>query len=122
MLRDGSYREIGRLRNWTVSGSDRHHRHNLSDGLRPDNFAGTAELLRFCNAVVLQHRNQHASPTFTTSRWTHSRQAVMAIQNAEFGNTAGKPETVKLRLALDNRAGSEIAEPLRCLPLLLAST
>ena len=56
---DGSYRSIGRLRNWTVSAATETIDTTCLMDLDKNNSPGAAELLRFCDAVVLQHRDKY---------------------------------------------------------------
>ena len=102
---DGSYREIGRLRDWTVSGTtdtidttclmdlDR----TILPGLR--SYSGSASLLYYNKGN--NSRTDIYNITLDTFKAGGS-----GYTQPEFGNTAGKPETVKLRLSLDNRGGS----------------
>ena len=102
---DGSYRSIGRLRDWTVSAQtetvdttclmdlDR----TILPGLR--SYSGSATLLYYNTGT--NTRTDINNITLDTFKPGGN-----GYTNAEFGNTAGQPETVKLRLALDNRAGS----------------
>ena len=101
---DGSYRSIGRLRDWTVSAqTDTVDTTCLMDldrtilpGLR--SYSGSATLLYYNPEG--NTRTDIYNITLDTFKPGNN-----GYTNAEFGNTAGKPETVKLRLALDNRAG-----------------
>ena len=101
---DGSYREIGRMRDWTISATtetidttclmdlDR----TILPGLR--SYSGSGTLLYY--NVGNNSRSDIFNITLDTFKAGNS-----GYTNAEFGNTAGKPETVKFRLALDNRGG-----------------
>jgi len=100
-----SYREIGRMRDWTVSATtDTVDTTCLMDldktilpGLR--SYSGTATLLYYntgTNSVT--DIENITRDTFKAGNSGYT--------NAEFGNTANKPETVKLQLKLDNRGGS----------------
>ena len=101
---DGSYRSIGRLRDWTVSAQtetvdttclmdlDR----TILPGLR--SYSGSATLLYY--NVGNNSNSDVKNITLGTFKAGGD-----GYTNANFGNTAGKPETVKLQLKLDNRAG-----------------
>ena len=101
---DGSYREIGRMRDWTVSATtetidttcladlDR----TILPGLR--SYSGSGTLLYYNTGQ--NTRTDIFNITLDTFKAGNS-----GYTNAEFGNTAGQPETVKFRLALDNRGG-----------------
>ena len=101
---DGSYREIGRMRDWTISATtETIDTTCLSDldrtilpGLR--SYSGSGTLLYY--NVGNNSRSDIFNITLDTFKAGNS-----GYTNAEFGNTAGQPETVKFRLALDNRGG-----------------
>ena len=102
---DGSYRSIGRLRNWTVSAAtetiDTTCLMDLDKTILPGlrSYSGSATLLYYNTGTnTVTDIDNITKDTFKPGNNGYT--------NAEFGNTAGKPETVKLRLALDNRAGS----------------
>ena len=102
---DGSYRAIGRLRDWTVSAQtetiDTTCLMDLDKTILPGlrSCSGSATLLYYNTGS--NTRTDIYNITLDTFKAGNN-----GYTNAEFGNTAGQPETVKLRLALDNRAGS----------------
>ena len=112
---DGSYREIGRMRDWTISATtETIDTTCLSDldrtilpGLR--SYSGSGTLLYY-NSAQNTRTDIFKAITGDTFKPGNS-----GYTNAEFGNTAGQPETVKFRLALDNRGGQVTAELLKCL-------
>ena len=101
---DGSYREIGRMRDWTINATaETIDTTCLSDldrtilpGLR--SYSGSGTLLYY-NSGQDTDIKAITKDTFKPGNSGYT--------NAEFGNTAGQPEMVKLRLALDNRGGPD---------------
>ena len=100
-----SYREIGRMRDWTVSATtetiDTTCLMDLDKTILPGlrSYSGTATLLYY-----------NTGTNSTTDIDNITKDTFKAGNNsytaAEFGNTANEPETVKLQLKLDNRGGS----------------
>lgn len=101
----GSYTEIGRMRDWTISAAtETIDTTCLSDldrtilpGLR--SYSGSGTLLYY------NVGNNSNTDIFRITKDTF-KPGNSGYTNAEFGNTAGQPEMVKLELKLDNRGGS----------------
>lgn len=97
-----NYRAIGRLRNWTVSAAtetiDTTCLYDLDKTILPGlrSYSGSATLLYY--NVPNNDMSDIESITKDTFKEGNSQ-----YQNAEFGNTAAKPETVKIELKLNTR-------------------
>ena len=101
----GTYNEIGRMRDWTVNATtetidttcladvDR----TILPGLR--SYSGSGTLLYY-------NTGENTSTDIKDITEDTFKPGEGGFTDAEFGNTADAPETVKLQLKLDNKAGS----------------